>query len=195
MGTRRLNPETQPPIDLTRNGFVFDLTYSPSNDFPPCDPADIDPVDLRGRLIQRELSKRCFRPSISSVITISAPQVLLSTSIATLLVALGVYLGFTWTRNLDSDAGENDSRNVFIMFLVGLLLCVVIYSISGSIKEGEEDGELLIIASNMKIWAMDHRDLVQTWGYDLEISEIGSLRFKPHSSSADQAKKSNLESV
>ena len=44
-------------------------------------------------------------------------------SIFTFVLGLTIYQGFTWTRALDPSAGKNDSRNVFITFVVGAGFC------------------------------------------------------------------------
>ena len=41
-----------------------------------------------------------------------------------LLLALAVYQGFIWTKSLDTVAGNNDSRNVFIAYIVGTGYCL-----------------------------------------------------------------------
>jgi len=59
--------------------------------------------------------------------------VLLSASLGCILIAFGVYFGFTWTRKLDEDASRDDSRNVFIVYVMGLAVSWLVYSISGLI--------------------------------------------------------------
>lgn len=71
-----------------------------------------------------------FLPGLSSVLTISAPQLLLSASLYSFLAGLGVYVSFVWRRRLDPSASFNDSRNIFITYMVSLTVCEVIYSIS-----------------------------------------------------------------
>lgn len=71
-----------------------------------------------------------FLPGPSSVLTISAPQLLLSASLYSFLAGLGVYVSFVWRRRLDPSAGFNDSRNIFITYMVSLAVCEIIYSIS-----------------------------------------------------------------
>jgi hypothetical protein len=65
-------------------------------------------------------------PSPSSAITISAPSSLLSSSLLLLLAGMGVFLGFTWTRELDVDAGALDSRNVFIVYVVVMAVSLAV---------------------------------------------------------------------
>lgn len=76
---------------------------------------------------------RQFLPSVASVLTVSAPNMLLSASLNAFLVGLGVYFGYVWTRNLDESARPSASRAVFIVYVVGLALCYGIYAMSGLI--------------------------------------------------------------
>lgn len=71
-----------------------------------------------------------FLPGPSSVLTISAPRLLLSASLYSFLAGLGVYVAFVWQRRLDPSAGFNDSRNIFITYMVSLGVCQIIYNTS-----------------------------------------------------------------
>ena len=75
---------------------------------------------------------RSLVPAPSSVLTVSAPGLLLSASLYFLLIGFGVYLGFMWTRALDDLAGPDDNRDVFIIYLVSLIFCYGLYSMSGA---------------------------------------------------------------
>ncbi|KAI1733513.1 hypothetical protein F4680DRAFT_454888 [Xylaria scruposa] len=72
---------------------------------------------------QPETSKILPIPSVASVITISAPFALMVVALNSILVGFGLWLGFVWTRNLDSDSYRGDSRAVFITYIVGLGIC------------------------------------------------------------------------
>ncbi|KAF2796261.1 hypothetical protein K505DRAFT_238083 [Melanomma pulvis-pyrius CBS 109.77] len=110
-----------------------------------------DPVDLEFERLFQQLSqisahapsaqtivsRYCFTPSLASVLTIAAPRVLLATSVLKLLIGLGTYLGFTWTRDLDSGASSSDSRNVFIMYVVGFGVCFAIYYLPQLLQDPE----------------------------------------------------------
>jgi hypothetical protein len=76
----------------------------------------------------RQLSK--FLPSPAAVLTISAPNVLLSASLNAFLLGLGVYLGQIWTRHLDEIAGVNGSRAIFITYAVSVAVCYGVYALS-----------------------------------------------------------------
>jgi hypothetical protein len=66
-------------------------------------------------------------PSVSSVILISSPRLALSYSVNSFVAGLGVYLGFTWRRDLDKGSGDNGSRNVFIFYVVVIVICNIFY--------------------------------------------------------------------
>lgn len=80
-----------------------------------------------------------FKPSPTSVLTISAPQLLLSSSLYSFLVGLGVYVSFVWRRQLDPDAGFNDSRNIFVTYVVSIAVCEIIYSVSSVAQEEQKN--------------------------------------------------------
>lgn len=111
--------------------------------------------------IKYSLMRQCFAPGVASVITMSAPQMLLSASLLALLLALGVYLGFVWTRDLDTAAGLYDSRNVFIMYIVGLVVCVLVYSISQLIQNEDSRSEITIIEDYLRDYVHSHPELLR----------------------------------
>ncbi|KAF7507474.1 hypothetical protein GJ744_010405 [Endocarpon pusillum] len=129
-------------------------------------------------LIKRSIIKQCFTPAVASVITLSAPQMLLTTSLVALIIALGIYLGFTWNRGLDTDAGLHDSRNVFIMYAVGLTVCILVYSISGLIQDGDTRTEHDILVHYLLDYVLKNPGIVQEWGVKAELTS-GKLSFKP----------------
>ena len=91
---------------------------------------DVDPTDnYEEALLQRPKHQsedsrsvilNTITPAPSSVITISAPSLLLSSSLLLLLSGMGVFLAFIWTRGIDQDAGTSSSRDVFIVYIVTL---------------------------------------------------------------------------
>ena len=84
--------------------------------------------------------------SVASVLTVSAPNMLLSFSLNSFLAGLGIYLGFTWTRSLDETAGVIGSRAVFITYIVGLCISYGTYALSSTIVASQtyvSDEELL----------------------------------------------------
>ncbi|PMD49297.1 uncharacterized protein K444DRAFT_502184, partial [Hyaloscypha bicolor E] len=72
-----------------------------------------------------------FMPSPAAVLTVSAPNMLLSASLNSFLLGLGTYLAYVWTRHLDTTASTNDSRAIFITYVVSLTVCYGIYELSG----------------------------------------------------------------
>lgn len=146
-----------------------------------CDPDECDPQPLLAdRELRGSVLSCCFRPGIASVLTISAPQALLSVSLISLLVALGIYLGFIWTRDLDTNASGSDSRNVFIFYIIGLWLCFFIYSLS-SIAQYEEDDlvESRIIRQAVDGWVRRNPELLQRWGYHCRDIGNGEVLIEP----------------
>jgi hypothetical protein len=74
--------------------------------------------------------------SLAAVFILSAPFFMAACAIAFFLTGLYVYLAFVWLRMLDTDAGRNDSRNVFIMALVGLV-CWFFFEVAFQVKNIE----------------------------------------------------------
>ena len=58
-------------------------------------------------------------------------------SIFSFLTGLAIYQGFTWTRDLDTTAGQQDNRNVFITFLVGTGACISLFVVVFTAKNIE----------------------------------------------------------
>jgi hypothetical protein len=127
---------------------------------------------------ENDIIRCCFTPSAASVITISAPQMLLSVSLLMLLMALGIYLGFLWTRSLDQSAGINDSRNVFITYVVGLAVSGFVYSISQLFQDAEKLSERQIVEGYLREYVGAHPDVVRRWGVNANLVD-GSLSFTP----------------
>ena len=53
-------------------------------------------------------------------------------------LGLAIYQGFVWTKNLDTDAGKINSRNIFIAYIVSTGFCQLFFSFAGVIKTIED---------------------------------------------------------
>ncbi|KAM3502982.1 hypothetical protein MY10362_004496 [Beauveria mimosiformis] len=90
------------------------------------------------RQVVRELAQRCFCSKVTSVLTVSAPQMLLSSSLHSLLLGVGMYFGFTWTLVVDKEAGHSDNRNIMVVYLVSILSCfAVVYTVPQLLQDDE----------------------------------------------------------
>lgn len=97
-----------------------------------------EPFVLRHWFPARSSDERVFRkPAVSSILTISAPVMLLSTSLNSFLAGFGVYLGLSWAKSSSDDANTADSRNVFLVYIIGLGVCYGIYALSAMISQGQ----------------------------------------------------------
>ena len=94
---------------------------------------------------QEEKKER--KASISAIFILSAPYTMMSYSIIAFIVGLAIYQGSVWTRNLDTDAGNLNSRNVFIAYIVSSGFGFVFFSFAGVIKYGED---LLLLRRSFK---------------------------------------------
>ncbi|KAH6721666.1 hypothetical protein BKA61DRAFT_591128 [Leptodontidium sp. MPI-SDFR-AT-0119] len=109
------------------------------------DPTDYITLASSAGNLSPDIVEQCFTPSVASVITMSAPQILLSASLLSLLLALGMYFGFVWTRHLDVDAGKDGGGNVLIFYLITLTLCFAVYSVSRLIQDDDIRTERTIL--------------------------------------------------
>lgn len=145
--------------------FIFGI----QTDFKTSEPDQYLPDLAEMRCIEdlkSGIEYHCSTPSVASVITISAPQMLLTSSLGMLLVALGIYLGFLWTRHLGENAGINDSRNVFITYITGLVVSALIYNISLLSQDDEKRSEREIIEAYEFEYIFGHPDTMSKWGIE-----------------------------
>lgn len=126
-----------------------------------CDPDEWDPNSRPLNItVERALLSSCFTPSVYAVLTISAPQVLLSAALFSFFIAIGTYL--VWSRNLDTNAGTNDSRNVFIVYMTALVISYLAYSLS-SLERREKKSEYEVLYENAINWLSGHQAIVRSW--------------------------------
>ena len=62
---------------------------------------------------------------------------MMSYAIRAFILGLAIYQGFVWTRNLDTDAGKINSRNVFIAYIVSSGFWFTFFSFASTIMYGE----------------------------------------------------------
>ncbi|KAH8744283.1 hypothetical protein F5882DRAFT_455077 [Hyaloscypha sp. PMI_1271] len=140
-----------------------------------CDPDKLIPsLHLTEPEPRLSILKYCFRPGIASVLSVSAPQALLSASLISLLIAFGIYLGFTWTRSLDTNASGSDSRNVFIFYITTLFICFLVYSLSSLAQNEDRISEYSVMEKSLDKWLQHNEHVVRSWGngYQNIISPI-----------------------
>ena len=78
--------------------------------------------------------KKERKVSISAIFILSAPYTMMSYAINAFILGLAIYQAFVWTRNLDTDAGKINSRNVFIAYIVSSGFGVIFFSFAAVIK-------------------------------------------------------------
>jgi hypothetical protein len=105
-----------------------------------------------------------------------------------------IYLGFLWTRSLDQTAGINDSRNVFITYVVGLAVSGFVYSISQLFQDAEKRSERQIVEGYLREYVDAHPNVVRSWGVDANLVD-GALSFTPilSGNSTEQAHETRAE--
>ena len=62
---------------------------------------------------------------------------MMSYAILSFITGLAIYQGFVWTRTLDIDAGKDNSRNVFVAYIVSTGFCELFFLSAGMIKAVE----------------------------------------------------------
>lgn len=88
-----------------------------------------------------ESSPKDFLPAPASVLTVSAPDRLLSTALNAFLIGLGVYLGAIWQGYRDTDTDVKDSKHVFMAYIVSVSVCYIIYWLSSAVQRVREPWE------------------------------------------------------
>ena len=74
------------------------------------------------------------KASLSAIFLLSAPYSMMSYAILAFIIGLAIYQGFTWTKALDTAAGDINSRNVFIAYIVSTGFCQVFFMSASFIK-------------------------------------------------------------
>lgn len=75
--------------------------------------------------------------SLPAVFIISAPFTAVKVSIFAFLTGLAIYQAFVWTRSLDTSAGPQDSRNIFIAYIAVTGAFLFFFSVTFSAKSIE----------------------------------------------------------
>ena len=143
-----------------------------------CDPDEVTTIHFVDSTNPRKnlqpkmvLMLRSFTPSVAAVITISAPQMLLSASLFSLLIAIGAYFGLVWTQDVSHATGVAGNRNIFIFYLVGVVVGFAVYSVSGIIQNSDARTERTIVQDYCEEWLIQpaKRRVIATWGYKLDL--------------------------
>lgn len=103
-------------------------------------------------------------PSAASCLLLTGPRLLLTGSLLSFVVALGIYLGFLMSLHLTDDNGPNDARNVFIFYVVVAVVCYILFSqcssiLSGRMAVSQDEGDRI-----MKVLLKRRRDLLKDHG-------------------------------
>lgn len=104
--------------------------------------------------------------SLSGIFILSAPYTMMSFAILAFIIGLAIYQGFVWTKTLDTDAGKDNSRNVFIAYIVSTGFCQLFFLSAGLIKAIES---LLIRGQSRK----KLRELTRSNRYSFDSNRTG----------------------
>jgi hypothetical protein len=176
---QRLRHNTEIRYPQTKWSKAFTMFFGLPFDNRPSDPDEYLPETTSpSATLKAAVLRQCFTPSVASVITISAPQGLLSGSLGALFIGVGIYFGFLWTKGLEENSRRSDSRNVFITYIVALGISVLVYSISQLFQDDDKWSEGKILEDYLKEYVESHPDTVQWWGVTSQV-EAGELLFAP----------------
>jgi hypothetical protein len=171
------------PLQVRRwiRGPVYEHSMSRTRRNIACEPSTYVPRDRPNdeRALRLDVLRCCFRPGVASVLTVSAPHLLLSSSLISLLLMLGVYLGFVYTRELDEKAGPHDSRNVFVFFIVTLCISLLVLTVGMVADDDERVLEFGALQHNLNDWLNRNEEVVRGWGYAVEGHEDGTVALVP----------------
>lgn len=121
LNTLRQTWDNVPQAERTRQGWeTFKSTFRTSF------------VEFDARQVQEGAA------SIFSAVILDIPRSMINLSLGAFLIGFAMYFGFLWARGLDTNAGLNDSRDVFITFIISVLCCIGGYSIPQTIKSRDE---------------------------------------------------------
>lgn len=65
----------------------------------------------------RESMEERHKVSFTAAFLTQIPYTMIEYGSAFLIVGLGLYFGYAWKKNLDTETGPQDNRNVFIMYI------------------------------------------------------------------------------
>ncbi|OCL07308.1 hypothetical protein AOQ84DRAFT_377815 [Glonium stellatum] len=95
---------------------------------------DLEPTGL-GTPDMTQARQRIPRSaSLFSALVMIAPSSMINIALGAFLLGLGIYLGFLWTRHLDTQGGKNDSRDVFIIFIISTVIIIALYATPAAYK-------------------------------------------------------------
>jgi hypothetical protein len=94
---------------------------------------------------------RCIFPCHLAVLMMSLSKQLLNFALIAYVIGLGVYLGSLWQNQLDTAAGHNDSRNIFIVFLISVSLGLSV-SLFARVKNMDWKEKAIPLGKNKEIF-------------------------------------------
>jgi hypothetical protein len=108
-------------------------------------------------------------PSFYAYTIVTAPSLFLNVSLPSFLLALGIYLGTIWKKNLDPVAGSVASRAVMICYIVCMVLAGALFFGSSNQKEAETEF--------MRCWVddLDRKVDIKSLGTDIDAAASWSL--------------------
>jgi len=138
----------------------------PFSDFSSSGPDDYAPDLSRTKDIKSDVIYHCFTPSATSVIAISGPQMMLTSSFVMLVTAFAIYFGCLWTCNLDLHAGKNDNRKVSNTYMMGLGVGWLVFTLSQLYPDNDKRSKRQVLEGYLEDYLADHPEAAVKWGID-----------------------------
>jgi hypothetical protein len=73
-------------------------------------------------------------------------------------LGIGVYLGFMWTGHIEVGRSPDDNRNIWIVYMIVMVACMLVYSTSRLVTSHEPLEEHLIVVENCSHWIKTHQE-------------------------------------
>jgi hypothetical protein len=105
-------------------------------------------------------------PPLSVVLLLSGTKMFFDSAMISYAVGLGIYLGSVWLQNLDPHSSPDDSRSIFIVFLVSAAFCFSAFSLLEFSPHPKEQDE----------WKAYKKLLNKEWRPCLCVNRVGLTR-------------------
>lgn len=89
-----------------------------------------------------------YLPSPASCLLLSAPRLLLASSVISFLIALGIYLGVRYTKGISDGHSRSGLRDIFIVYCAGMLFSIFFYAQSSLVQWSQaitDEGDIVML--------------------------------------------------
>ena len=140
---------------------------------------------LRTHSRKDRIRSKDSKASLSAIFLLSAPYSMMSYSILAFIIGLAIYQGFTWTRALDTAAGQINSRNVFIAYIVSTGFCQAFFQNASIVKAIENWVDFGKLRAILPTAAENRRNKTHNIASELEENPAAGIADTEASSTQD----------